>query len=412
MPIKGAFGGNSSRSFRAILKVFSSFSDNFNRADDFSGTLGLSSSGSFWTILRGKWNIFSNNASPFLWNNYSIMGVEMKSPNVTVSTSIREYSSNIGANGEVYSVGAGNGTTGESGYFWATLNGINTTVGLQIGDWIQATSGTGRVYGGTPELVEITSIVNINTITFRVKTGSLGVPPSPGSVSNILHLPNQRGGTAIAVWTTDSDNWIGVVNGVGQNTSCNCSLCGNGTYSCTGYGSSSSCSSTSGSCSYFCNRWGSYTTANFGRAVTGFWRVFSYTRTEFCNGYGSSCSYTCVGWSSSIFCSSTVENVGSCNCQTCYPSYISVIQSVAGAVSELTRYSLSAAVKAIKVVTNATTKTLNIKPYLEKEMTNQIGSDLSYNNNSLTTTNKFGIVLAISDQKQGTSFDDFKIDTN
>lgn len=413
MPFKGSFGAKPSKSFRSVLRVFNSFSDNFDRGNDFSGTVGLSSSRGLWKILRGSWSVFDNAVRPSLWNNYSIMAVDVTSPNATLSTSIKEGGQVVGANGTVSGLGAGDGTTGTVGFFWATLSGINSTTGWSVGDWISATDGTGRVYGGTPDLVEITNIVDANTVTFRVKTGSNGIPPSSGSVSNIIWKPNQRGGTGLAVWTTDSNNWIGIVNGVGT-SSCNCSLCGNGTYSCTGYTSSTSCSSTSQYCSAGgCNRYSSYTYANYGQAVTGYYRVFSYTRVSYCSGWSSgSCSYSCASWSSSTSCSTNVQNLGSCNCQTCYPSYISVIKSTAGAVSELTRYSLTAAVKAIKVITNATTKTFTIKPYQDQEMTTQLGSDISYNNNSLTATNKFGIVLAISDEKQASEFNDFKIDTN
>lgn len=410
MPFKGSLGGKPSKSFRSVLRVFNSFSDSFERSDN-SGLIGLSTSRGFWTSLRGKWITSGGAISPDNTAGYPIISLEMSTPNITASISSDIYNQNRGLTATVSNMGAGNGTTGSSGYYWATLSGLTTTSGMAVGDYISATPGTGRIYDGFPDLVEITQIIDSTSINFRVKGGT---PPANGSVANVIWSKNQSAGAGLAVWTTDSNNWIGIVNGIGIDSSCNCSLCGNGTYTCTGYTSSSSCSTTSQYCSSGgCNRYSSYTTPNYGRAVTGFYRVFSYTRTEFCSGWASgTCSYSCTGWSSSTSCSTSTQNVSSCNCQTCYPSYISVIKSTAGAISELARYSLNATAKAIKIITNSTSKTLTIKPYKDQAMSNQIGSDLSYNNNALSSTNKFGIVLAPSEQKQGSNIKDFKIDAN
>lgn len=435
MPILGIIAAS-------IQKSYKFFSDSFNRTT--LGSLGVSSSSGLWEAIRGTW--FANGSSATsddLASTYPIAAVGMDSESPTLSISTGEGSTLVSTSGTVGSVASGNGALGVVGFHWATITGMSSTSGINVGDYISATNGSGSLYGGTPDFVEVTSVPSSSSITYRIKGGTA---PTAGTVSNIT-TRGKDGGSGVSLWITDSGNWFGVTYGRSIDTSCNCSVCLNGTYSCVAYSSSSSCNGWSSSCSTWsssCNGWTSscvawnssttysgYNQPNYGRAVTGYYRVFSYTRV-----YGSSTSYSCgsstatctggtssscSGWSASCTggtttsysCSSSAQNSSPCDCQTCYPPYISVIKSVSNSVSEVTRFTLSSMAAAFKVAANATSKVLTISPYTDKAMTNKIGTDLSSDLSAIATpTKKFGIVLAASDQIQGKNLDDFNIETN
>jgi hypothetical protein len=435
MPILGIIASS-------IQKAYNFFSDSFNRTT--TGSLGVSSSGSLWGSIRGTW--FANGSSATSNDSastYPISAIDMASESSTLSISTGEGLTLISASGLVGSVASGNGTVGQSGFHWATITGMSSTTGISVGDYISAVNGSGSLYGGAPDFVEVTSIVSSSSITYRIKGGSA---PVPGTVVNI-RTRGKDGGSGVSLWITDSGNWFGVTYGRSIDTSCNCSMCLNGTYSCVAFSSSTSCNGWSSSCvgwSSSCNgwtsscvAWNSSTTysgsnvANYGQAVTGYWRVFSYTRT-----YTASTSYSCGsstasctggsstscssfsasctgGTSTSYSCSSSAQNSSPCNCQTCYPPYISVIRSASNSVSQVTRFTLSSMAAAFKVAANATSKVLTISAYRDQGMTNKIGTDLTSNLSAIATpTKKFGIVLAASDQIQGKNLDDFNAETN
>jgi len=406
MPILGIIASS-------VQKAYKFFSDNFNRSTSVS--LGTSSSAGLWEVIRGTW--FANGSSATsndLASTYPIAAVTMTSENTTSTISTGEGSTLISTSGTVGSVASGNGTIGVTGFHWATITGMSSTTGISVGDWISATNGTGSLYGGTPDFVEVTAVNSSTSITYRTKNGTA---PTAGTVTNI-YTRGKDGGSGVSLWITDSGNWFGVSYGRAIDTSCNCSQCLNGTYTCTGYSQGSYCSQFTYTCTVWSNTttYSGYNQPNYGWAVTGYSRIFSYSRV-----YGSSTSTNCVGASGqctgsvsySTSCSSSTQNSSACNCQTCYPPYISVIKSVANSVSEVTRFTLASMAGAFKVVTNATSKVITISPYREKSMTNKIGSDLTSDLSTIATpTKKFGIVLSASDQIQGKNLDDFNIDTN
>ena len=435
MPILGIIASS-------VQKAYRFFSDNFNRTT--SGLLGTSSSLGLWKNLRGTW--FANGSSATsndAASTYPMAIVDMTSEDVIASISTGEGLTLVSSSGTVGSISSGNGTTGVVGFHSATITGMSSTTGISVGDWISATNGSGSLYGGTPDFVEVTSVPSSSSITYRIKGGTV---PTAGTVTNIS-TRGKDGGSGISVWVTDSGNWFGITYGRSIDTSCNCNMCLNGTYSCVAYSSNSTCNGwTAGACNAWsssCNGWTSscvawnvsttysgYNQPNYGIAVTGYYRVFSYTRV-----YGSSSSWTCgsssatcTGGTSTVCvgnsvsctggttttwtCTSSAQNSSPCNCQTCYPPYISVIKSVSNSVSEVSRFTLSSMAAAIKVAANATSKVLTISPYRDRAMTDKIGTDITSNISSIATpTKKFGIVLAASDQVQGKNLDDFNIDT-
>ena len=71
----------------------------------------------------------------------------------------------------------------ETDKIWqATLTGLESTVNLSVGDVITATNSTGKLFGGSPDSVSISKIVNSTSIKYRVVGGSI---PIVGVVSNV-----------------------------------------------------------------------------------------------------------------------------------------------------------------------------------------------------------------------------------
>ena len=213
-----------------------------------------------------------------------------------------------------------------------------------------------------------------------------------------------------------------------------------------GYTVSHPCATYSGGCSTYANSYSCSAYGSTGSSCNAYaggtcvsYSVASYTGPT-CNGYGASgysgpnASYGIVSYSGpncnsytnnyygpvctvyystyAPYCSSPVYGYTSCNCQTCFPGYIRLIQSSGNVVSEITRWSLSQLAAAFKVVTNAVSKVITIRPYSNTNLTTQIGSDLTYTATSATIATKFGIVLGPSDYVQGNQLDDFNSQSN
>lgn len=388
----------------SIQKAFRIFSDNFNRTT--SGSLGLSSSSGLWEAIKGTW--FANGSSAQTADSastYPISAVKMSKEDVTASISTGSGSTLISSTGTVGSIVSGDNITGTSGFHWATITGMSSTAGLAVGNYISATNGSGSLYGGMPDYVEITEIVSSSSIRYRIKGGTA---PSAGTITDITSSQND-GGSGVSIWVTDSGNWWGVTYGR-STESCNCSACqssscaaystSGGGYVCGGY------SNTGDTCAAWVVAANKYAFSSPGKYLK--WSG------DTCSSYRS--NYTCSGgtWARpySTSCSTTVYSYSSCNCETCYPGYIRLIQSASNVVSEVTRWTLSSMAGAFKVIANPVTKVISIKPYKDQSMTTQIGSDLTYTATNATIDNKFGIVLGPSDQIQGTNVDNFNAEAN
>lgn len=462
----------------SVQKAFSIFSDNFNRST--SGELGTSSSGGLWKSLRGIWFANGNSADTSdLANTYPISFIDMSESSTTSSITTGSWNV-ISTTGTVGSISSR--TLSGVTFFTATITGMSSTTGMQIGQRIKATNGTGSLFGGTPDFIEITAVNSSSSITYRTKSGTT---PTAGTVTNIQSSGND-GGSGLAIWITDSGNWWGVSYGRSIDNSCNCDTCQTSScsswsyttayscisyqnyqnanpcnnwnyqvssYTCNAYQYSSSsgyyCSNygaTSWSCAtfnqqyactsytksdifYVCNTWGiTYTCAGYQAFVFGCtgisWTTTSYTLN--CTSSTANYGWTCIGWTAGSWqpaCTNTSQSWGfqctgttwsyvTCNCQTCYPPYIRVIQSASNAVSEITRWTLSSMAEAFKVIVNSATKVITIRPYKDTAMTTQIGSDLTYTASSATISKKFGIVLSPSDNIQGKTLDDYNIQSN
>ena len=76
-----------------------------------------------------------------------------------------------------------NGTSFDTGPWSATITGISSTSGIDVGHTVTATSVIGSLYGGTPTSCVVTLIVDNNTIIYTVVGGTR---PQPGSINNLV----------------------------------------------------------------------------------------------------------------------------------------------------------------------------------------------------------------------------------
>jgi hypothetical protein len=98
----------------------------------------------------------------------------------------------------------GGGTVGTitgSGPWTATITGISSTTGINVGQNITATPGTGSFFGGSPTSVVVASIVSGTSITITV-TG--GTTPTAGTVTSITTL----GFLQVPTGTTAQRPWV------------------------------------------------------------------------------------------------------------------------------------------------------------------------------------------------------------
>jgi hypothetical protein len=137
--------------------------------------------------------------------------------------------------------------------------------------------------------------------------------------------------------------------------------------------------------------------------ATGVWNVCTG---GFCSGAYNCAAYTCTAWSCQSF-----TNV-SCNCQTCFPSYIRVIKSVAGTVTELTKWVVSSLgtsiVNSMRITTSGSQ--ITVEPYANADLTSKIGSDLVYTPTGVTITSVYGIIVEPSPTSQGYEIDEITIE--
>jgi hypothetical protein len=82
----------------------------------------------------------------------------------------------------------GNGTVASvsgTGPWTATITGISSTTGINVGQHITATAGTGSLFGGTPTTVYVASVVSGTSITVTVTGGTI---PTTGTITSITTL--------------------------------------------------------------------------------------------------------------------------------------------------------------------------------------------------------------------------------
>lgn len=220
-------------------------------------------------------------------------------------------------------------------------------------------------------------------------------------------------GTGGSFWVTDSNNWWAA--GLEQTTvSCNCSYyyyCSS--TGCTGYGCTAT-GCTSYSCSsYICVAYGclGYGCSQYSRGnciAYGCSLFAGYGCTAYaCNGY--SCSgYGCTGYGCTTYgCTSYAQGQ---TCQTCYPRSIRILQSVAGTVSSIGQWTLSAAASALRIKTKD--NQIKLSAYSDSTGTSIIDSEITYDASSPTKTKKYGLNVAPATYNQNTTINGITINPN
>jgi hypothetical protein len=105
----------------------------------------------------------------------------------------------------------GNTITG-SGPWVATITGISSTTGINVGQYITAVAGTGSLFGGSPTSVVVTSVVSATSITVTV-TG--GTTPTAGTITSITTF----GYLQVPVGTTAQRPWVAATGMIRYNSS-------------------------------------------------------------------------------------------------------------------------------------------------------------------------------------------------
>ena len=274
------------------------------------------------------------------------------------------------------------------------------------------------------------------------------VKMSTGSVT--ANISGTANGTGHALWVTDSGNWWAVVTGQDPGVSCNCQTCSQcnawntptctastctGGYNtvCTAYNTSNCASFNSANCNSWngsncrgynggnCKSWCGSTCCGgyyYGTCIGYNTSTCNSWNTATCASWnGSNCSTYGTGNCNAWFCTSytascTSTSYYSCNCSTCYPPIVRVLQSVSNTVSEVTKWTLASVANSLRVITNSSAKTITTKAFSDAAQVTQIGSDLVYTANNAAIVTDFGIIVAPSSYAQGTTIDGYDATAN
>jgi Major tropism determinant N-terminal domain len=112
------------------------------------------------------------------------------------------------------------GTITGTGPWTATITGMTSTAGLNVGEAITATAGTGTLYGGSPSSCLVASIVSSTSITYTVTGGTI---PTAGTITNITGggpTDTTASGSGVLVYGTSNKSitWTSSATTGGSNT--------------------------------------------------------------------------------------------------------------------------------------------------------------------------------------------------
>ena len=397
-----------SSSLSSVRKVFT---DTFNRANQ--TPLGVASDGTEWENIRPGFSVSSNKASATNPAQYPLAAIEFPSTNVNISLSGIDQGSSAAL------------WVTDSGNWWAVgIDQAPVTCNCQTGSNCVATSGG-------------------NCAAFFT---------SGGDCASFFFVP----GGCVA-WNTRT----AVCTSWGTNTgTCRANTLAPGNCSelfpgpCNGQAPGNCRANSGGSCSawnfktktgggfcratnpVFCSAWNFRPCNDWGARVCGTWntRVSECsawnTRTNFCDAsttpagncrQSSPGEVVCNGFSYNFLsfpCSGNAYNTINCTnwtqftfgCQTCYPQYIRIIQSVSSTVTEIFNWTVGSIIRSLRVKTNR--DQITIEAFSDDNHVTKIGSDIIFTPTGVAISPKFGIVMKPSDFNQGTAIDGIQITRN
>jgi hypothetical protein len=331
--------------------------DTFDRTDQ-SG-LGRATDGSLWRSVRGTFNISSNGANSNSDSNYPISVIDMPSKNATVT---------------IKSAAPGNAAS-----IWVTDSGNWFSVGLfQQPEDCNCAYATQYVAGNFQEGWYYFAGNFAGYYTESNPTGNYTCNAFNGSnCNNYANTCNAYGGGGCSGYNaTFCAGYYGFYNAKNKTYTSNCTSYGGG--SCKSY-YATFCTSSTTRCS---GSWNSSTC----KTSTADWSTQTFPYYNAGTNYSSwnnSYSYTYL------------------SCQTCYPQYIRVLQSVANTVSTVASWLLSTTANSFKV--NTSGQTITVSAYSDANTVSQIGSNLVYTATGAALTTAYGISIIPSTTNQSYS---------
>jgi hypothetical protein len=409
-----------SSSLSSVRKVFT---DTFNRVNQ--TPLGTASDGTEWENIRPGFAISSNKASATNPASYPLATVDFPSSDVRISLSGTDQGSSAAL------------WVTDSGNWWAVgIDQAPVTCNCQTGSncnaWNQSNCSGGNNFGGGcaswsfvgPQCIQYNTR-SPQCSSWGITTGncrSWNLPPGnctelfPGSCSAPLPPGNCSGlgvgscransGGNCSAWNSGRIRNCRATNPVVCNA-WNTRPCDSwNTRQCVAW--NTRICGTWSTRTNVCDAWNTrnnFCTNNVLPPGNCIVEVAAY---NFCNStswffYGFTCNSfntsTCTNWTTFTF-----------GCQTCYPQYIRLFQSVGSTVTEIFNWTVTSIIRSFRVKTKK--DEITIEAFSDDNHTTKIGGDIIFTPTGVAVTPKFGIILKPSPFNQGTSIDGIEITRN
>jgi hypothetical protein len=407
-----------SSSLASVRKIFR---DTFNRANRTG--LGTASDGSSWTAVKETFNIVSNKAEATT-PNHAIATVDMPTENNEISI----YGISQGAAASLWVTDSGN---------WWTIGTFQDEVDCNCQTCFncEAYSGTSciafgvaaynpAVYGITAYNAKVNGIVAYNATTWGVVSNNATVygvvsnnaatygitsynPRIYGQTGNNPTLYRITGGGNARTWRKvpaapvwQIATWNPRTYGVLDPPSPTYGQTGGGT---ARYGITANANPNYGVTANANPNYGVTANQNPNYGVTANQNP-NYGKTG-----GENANFQCVSSNPNV-CTSQFNY--DCNCQTCYPQYIRILQSVGATVSTVFSW-LIGTISSPTIIQSLRVKTqgnqITVKAYSDPSLVTQVGDDLVYTATGATISTNSGIAITPSDYNQGLSIDSVEI---
>jgi hypothetical protein len=386
-----------SRAFGMMANAKRIISDTFTRAD---GSLGTSSSGHLWSVLRGTWSISSNKAtSSDAGSSYALATVDIGAQNVNVSADITD-----GGPGLAFWVTDANSWWASSVNYKSVQTGqayyTNSSRSVQTGQAYY----TGSLEGGQQLTQGYYAGTTCTTQAYYSGSTVITCPPGKSYISHLGTCCNVAvlGGTTVYSNCTAPST---PCNGPGGNATSGGGNCGTLTAASTGcFCPGGNSSSGGGNC-------GTYTAPTYA-AVT-------------CTGAGGNSSSgggncgTLVQATYTTVCDQPGGNAtsGGGDCGTLvaatfnYITELKLYNNTSGTISTVSTQQInsnsSAYSKVNSIKASTSGNSITVSGYSNAGLSSQLGSSLSNTPTSPTKSTKVGIVKTPSDANAGSVIDNF-----